>query len=165
MKHYIGVKEVKAKPMNRQAYNKLRGWTIPTDENGEDEGYLVEYLDGGQANHKDFENYISWSPKDVFERAYRPVDSLSFGLAIEALKKGFKATRRGWNGHGMFIFLVPGSRFKVNRSPLLGIYPEGKEIDYRSHIDMKTVDGSIVPWVASQSDILADDWEILEKHK
>jgi hypothetical protein len=61
----------------------------------------------------------------------------------------------------MFLFLVPGSTFKVSRPPLLGIYPEGTEINYRSHIDMKTVDGSIVPWVASQTDILAEDWIIL----
>ena len=58
----------------------------------------------------------------------------------------------------MFIFLVPGSHFEVNRPPLLGIYPEGTPIDYRSHIDMKTAQGDVVPWVASQTDLLADDW-------
>ena len=58
----------------------------------------------------------------------------------------------------MFLFLVQGSQFKVNRPPLLGIYPEGTEINYRPHIDMKTVNGEIVPWVASQSDLLEEDW-------
>ena len=43
-------------------------------------------------------------------------------------------------------------------APLLGIYQEGTTIEYRPHIDMKTADGTVVPWVASQSDILADDW-------
>lgn len=61
----------------------------------------------------------------------------------------------------MFIFLVPGSTFNVSRPPLLGIYEEGAEINYRGHIDMKTVDGSIVPWLASQSDLQADDWVLL----
>jgi hypothetical protein len=61
----------------------------------------------------------------------------------------------------MFIFLVNGSHFTVNRPPLLGIYPEGTEIDYRGHIDMRTADGSIVPWVASQTDLLADDWALV----
>lgn len=83
---------------------------------------------------------------------------MDFGDAIRALKAGKKVARDGWNGKGMFLFLVPGSHFAVSRAPLLGIYPEGAEIDYRSHIDMKTVDGSIVPWVASQTDVLAEDW-------
>ena len=87
---------------------------------------------------------------------------MDFGAALQALKNGQKVAREGWNGKGMFLFLVPGSVFKVNRAPLLGIYPEGTEITYRPHIDMKTVDGEIVPWVASQTDLLADDWCIVE---
>lgn len=87
---------------------------------------------------------------------------MNFGAALQALKNGQKVAREGWNGKGMFLFLVPGSVFKVNRAPLLGIYPEGTEINYRPHIDMKTVDGEIVPWVASQTDLLADDWCIVE---
>lgn len=63
-------KEVLARPMNRKAYNTLRGWELPANENPDDEGFLVEYLDGGQTNHPDFAGYISWSPKDVFERGY-----------------------------------------------------------------------------------------------
>lgn len=43
----------------------------------------------------------------------------------------------------------------------LGIYPEGTEITYRAHLDMRTADGSCVPWVASQTDILADDWQVV----
>lgn len=70
MQRYIGTKIVKAKPMNRLEYNQLRGWELPADENGSDEGMLVEYMDGGKANHPDFSGYISWSPKDVFERSY-----------------------------------------------------------------------------------------------
>lgn len=77
------------------------------------------------------------------------------------LRLGAKAARKGWNGKDMFIFLVPGSTFNVSRPPLLGIYEEGAEINYRGHIDMKTVDGSIVPWLASQSDLQADDWVLL----
>ena len=83
---------------------------------------------------------------------------MNFGQAIEVLKTGNKVTRVGWNGKDMFLFLVQGSQFKVNRPPLLGIYPEGTEINYRPHIDMKTVNGEIVHWVASQSDLLEEDW-------
>lgn len=70
MTRYTCHKQVLARPMNRGDYNTLRGWQLPADENGADEGYLVEYTDGGQSNHPDFKGYISWSPKDVFERGY-----------------------------------------------------------------------------------------------
>jgi hypothetical protein len=83
---------------------------------------------------------------------------MNFGEALVALKQGLKVEREGWNGKGMFIYLVPGSTFNVNRPPLLGIYPEGTPIVYRPHIDMRTADGSCVPWLASQTDILANDW-------
>lgn len=85
----------------------------------------------------------------------------TFGTALKHLKQGYKVARSGWNGKGMFVFLVPGSVFKVNRAPLLGIYPEGTEVTYCPHIDMKTADGSVVPWLASQTDVLAEDWELV----
>jgi hypothetical protein len=84
---------------------------------------------------------------------------LSFSEALELLKDGKLVCRKGWNGTGMFLFLVPGSTFAVNRPPLLGIYAEGRMINYHPHIDMKTADGQIVPWLASQTDLLANDWE------
>lgn len=84
--------------------------------------------------------------------------NMTFSEAITMLKAGRKVARRGWNGKGMFIFLVPGSTFSVSRPPLLGIYPEGTEINYRPHIDMKDAEGKVVPWLASQTDVLAEDW-------
>ena len=89
-------------------------------------------------------------------------EGLNFSQALSWIKAGQKVQRAGWNGKGMFIFLVPGSTFKVNRPPLLGIYPEGTEINYHGHVDMKTADGQIVPWLCSQTDMLAEDWQILE---
>jgi len=88
---------------------------------------------------------------------------MTFSEALEAIKKGQRVRRAGWNGKGMFIFLVKGSRFKVNRPPLLGIYPEGTEIEYHAHIDMKTAQGYVVPWLASQADLLDDDWELYDE--
>lgn len=72
-KRYVCHKEVLARPMNRLGYNVLRGWDLPANENGADEGYLVEYLEGDTANHPDFAGYISWSPKAVFENGYEEV--------------------------------------------------------------------------------------------
>ena len=71
MRAYIGTKAVYAKPMSRDDYNTLRGWPTPADENGADAGYLVEYADGQRSNVAGFAGYVSWSPADVFEGAYR----------------------------------------------------------------------------------------------
>ena len=87
--------------------------------------------------------------------------TFGFERALAELKLGQKVAREGWNGKGMFLFLVPGSTFQVNRPPLLGIYPEGTEINYHAHIDIKAVDGRIIPWVCSQKDMLAEDWVLV----
>lgn len=89
--------------------------------------------------------------------------NLTFEEVLPKIKNGKKAARAGWNGKGMFVFLVPGSTFKVNRPPLLGIYPEGTEINYHGHVDMKTADNMVVPWLVSQTDLLAEDWGIVGK--
>lgn len=88
-------------------------------------------------------------------------DHMDFGEALNQLRIGRKVAREGWNGKGMFLFLVPGSTFKVSRPPLLGIYPEGTEINYHPHVDMRTADGKIVPWLCSQPDMLAHDWVLV----
>ena len=78
MEKYIGVKEILAKPMTRKEYNDYRGWELPSDENGDDEGYLVEYIQSEKSpniNHPDHKGYISWSPKDVFNEAYIKINS------------------------------------------------------------------------------------------
>jgi hypothetical protein len=67
---YESHKLVTAIPMNRAAYNVYRGWKLPANEDGLDEGYLVEYLDGGKPNHEAHKGYISWSPKEQFDNGY-----------------------------------------------------------------------------------------------
>ena len=74
MQKFIGTKLIMGMAMSRLAYNNYRGWELPSDENGEDEGFLVEYIDGGEANHPDHDGYISWSPEAVFNNAYRPIE-------------------------------------------------------------------------------------------
>ncbi|EDT74948.1 Gp49 family protein [Clostridium butyricum] len=75
MDSYIGIKLIEAKPMKLGDYNRFKGWTIPVDEDPQREGYLVKYSD----------DYISWSPKEVFEKAYLKVDenkNLPSGVSI-----------------------------------------------------------------------------------
>lgn len=86
---------------------------------------------------------------------------MNFSGALKALKEGNKLARKGWNGKDMFIFLVDGSEFEVNRAPLNKFYEEGTKVKYHAHIDMKTADGMIVPWLASQADLLSDDWDLV----
>lgn len=134
-----------------QAYYGTKCVNAWREERDGKPGYAVKYADG----------YISWSPADVFEAVYQPVTGMEFGHALKALKEGHRVARAGWNSKGMFVFLVAGSVFKVNREPLMSILGEGTEVQYQGHIDMRTADGTIVPWLASQTDLLADDWQIV----
>jgi len=150
MQRCIGTKELRFAPMNRGAYNKYRGWTIPPDENPEDEGYLVKYSD----------SYESWSPKEAFDEAYRVDGNLNYGHAQYLLNKGKKAARAGWNGKGMFIFLVPANKYPASgnkNGTMVGIFPNDM-VPYGAYIAMKTAQGNVVPWLCSQTDALAEDW-------
>ena len=140
MKRYIGTKIIHAVP-------EVHG------ETGR-EGYVVRYADG----------YESWSPKEAFEEAYRACNAMSFGLAIEALKKGHKVARRGWNGKGMFLYYVPAAAYPAQRNALgtmVGVFPDDM-VPYCAYIAMKTAQDNVVPWLASQTDMLSDDWEIVQ---
>lgn len=165
--HY-GTKQILATAMTRQAYNDYRGWTLPADEDGNDPGYLVEYVDGGASNHPDHAGYISWSPKDVFDRAYKASGQMNFGHAIEAMKSGAKVARSGWNGKGMWLALQVGSTISIDQARGGAAMMRARELTTRDdieilpHIDMRAADGSIVVgWLASQTDMLADHWAIV----
>lgn len=162
MKTYIGTKVVHARLMNRKDYNAYRGWEVPADENPQDMGYLVEYVDGGKSNHPNHVGYISWSPWDVFERAYTDISGggMSFGDALIALKVGKKVAREGWNGKGMWLYLVPGNSYRAQTDAAKAHF--GDSVPYRPYIAMKTVDNEVVPWVASQSDLLVNDWVLVD---
>lgn len=122
---------------------KVEAW--PEEKENGEQGYAVKYKDG----------YISWSPKETFEEAYQPIHALSFGHAIEAMRAGHRVCRAGWNGKGMWLCFVIGD-------------PDLSSTFYEKlpYIGMKTADNKFVPWLASQTDMLANDWQILpEKEK
>ena len=152
MKQYIGTKVIQAEPAYRvDGKVFVKANIVPYGYKIED-GYKVVYPDG----------YESWSPKDVFEAAYRATDGMSFGLAIEAAKKGKKITRSGWNGKGMFLYYVPEGRYPARTDAAKSIATEDGKVDYGAYIAMKTAQGNVVPWLASQTDMLADDWEVVK---
>lgn len=88
---------------------------------------------------------------------------LTFSVALVALKAGRRVARSGWNGKGMFLFLVPGSTFAVSEGrPMAAHFEVGRMVDYHAHIDMWTAQGYAVPWLASQADLLDEDWTVLQ---
>lgn len=157
---HIGTKAVLALAMTRQEYNDYRDWKLPDDEQhlANEQGFLVEYMDGGRSNHKDHVGYISWSPKDVFDQSYKPNGLLSFGDAIELLKSGKRVARSGWNGKGMWLsYLDPyhNNQFSITEK-------NEAEGTFSPYIGMKTADNKYIPWLASQTDMLAEDWGIVQ---
>lgn len=95
---------------------------------------------------------------------------MDFSAALHALKRGACVARTGWNGKGMWIRLTPGSAFEAqyakcgHASAMRAVElndPEA-EIELAPHIDMRAADGTIVVgWLASQSDLLAEDWIVV----
>lgn len=78
-----------------------------------------------------------------------------FGWALSLLKDGRRMARSGWNGKGMWIYLcVPDGDYTLEVT--------GKTYGRLPYIYMKTADDKLVPWLASQTDVLAEDWEEVE---
>lgn len=93
---------------------------------------------------------------------------MNFGQALEELKQGNKVARHGWNGKGMFVYLVTGNEISVPNLRNEALKHVGMnratadKVKINSHIDMQAADGSIVVgWLASQTDMLAEDWEVI----
>lgn len=86
--------------------------------------------------------------------------NMDFGQAVRLLKNGRRVTRIGWNGKGMWLYYVPAATYKAQTPAARGQF--GEDVPYRAYIAMKTVDNDVVPWLASQSDVLAEDWMVVE---
>lgn len=123
MEKYIGTRIVKAKPITKAEYANGR-LTMQEDELTGEEGYMVEYPSGR----------ISWVYKDLFEETYRKASGMSFGLALEAMKKGHRISR--WPTDAEYIYLSEKGT---------------------------VVDAEKTPWCPISSEMLADDWFIVEK--
>ena len=136
MERFIGTKIVYAEPV---------------EVNGE-AGYRVVYEDG----------YESWSPAEAFEEAYRRADGLPFGLAIEAAKKGYRVARIGWNGKDMYVCLGNVESFTTT-ADISSARNEDGSITAIPFLMMKTTNNEMcIGWLASQTDMLSDDWYIVD---
>ena len=157
MKNYIGIKMVQAEPAFRVSAGDFKNviypkaYAVPEDRTGQtwEEGYKVVYPDG----------YVSWSPKEVFEEAYRQTDCMSFGLAIEAVKQGKSVARKGWNGKNQFVELATCISYKGNAGEIVNCHHNNIGNKALAFIGTSGVQ---MGWLASQADMLADDWYIVE---
>lgn len=157
---YIRMHWVEAEPMRYGEY--CEKWPNAKRANmecrPEDEGYIVHYPDG----------YVSWCPKAQFEAAGRPCDGMTFGMAIEAMKNGKKVARRGWNGKGMYVWVMPGSTItncpNITDPHLKAISDaNGGTVVFVGSVRMKTATGEVLTgWLASQTDMLSEDWVVVE---
>lgn len=149
MEMYIGTKIINAEPMTRGEYAKYSGRNSILTEKGEsenDKGYKVTYEDG----------YVSWSPEKVFNEAYKKSGEMNFGHALELIKRGEKVARKGWNGKGMFLFIATGKEFESEN------FGDKLPEIINDVICMKTAQNTIcIGWLASQTDMLAEDWELI----
>lgn len=165
MKQYIGTKIVQAAPAIRFLLKSGENMIVEKDdklamdyakamvEDGEvtawEETYAVVYKDG----------YSSWSPAMVFEEAYRETTGMPFGLAIEAAKMGKKIARSGWNGKSQYVELASCISYKNNAGEVVNV--EHHNIGNKALAFVGT-SGVQMGWLASQADMLADDWHIVE---
>ena len=150
MQTYIGTKIVMAEPAVNVGGKIVTEPVIQVEtlDVTVREGYKVIYPDG----------YESWSPKKVFEEAYRPTNGLNFGLALEAAKRGKRIARAGWNGKGQYVELGQNIYYKHEDEPTLMACHD--DIGSQALVFCGTR-GRQVGWLASQSDMLAEDWMVI----
>lgn len=167
LKKYIGTKVVKARPMNEIDAESIGYARKNSDHHEYREGYHVQYT------NPDGSTYDSWSPKDVFENAYREVGTVNFGGAIDLLKAGLAVRRKGWNGKGLFIVkqvpshitgeIIPNMQSLPQSAKVILMKRENPHIDYTNQMLIINPDGRVDSWVPSSSDIFANDWEVVDE--
>lgn len=107
-----------------------------------------------------------WDVLHSNEGTAAPTDGLTFGQAIEAMKQGQKVARRGWNGKGMYLWLLPATEVKkewCHDPRLIEAMGERETLPCLGSIRMFTATKEVLTgWLASQTDMLADDWVIVK---
>jgi hypothetical protein len=93
--------------------------------------------------------------------ATAPTSAVSFGIALDALRIGRKASRAAWQAEDR-LYLVPTRRRSIRGLASLGQHLEGQAKEHGSYLEVKLADGTVAPWQIRQEDVLASDWEIYE---
>jgi len=145
MKKYIGVKVIEAEfiPDARQLEEDGPRYSI-----NKQDGYAILGPGG----------YQSWSPKAQFEEAYRPVEVMSCGMAIELMKKGYKGSRLQWGEK--FVYYVAGGTYPTQMPVAKQEF--GAKAIYNPYLAMRQADGSVSMWTPNMEDMLTEDWQIVD---
>lgn len=154
---------VTATAMTRGEYNTYRGWTLPANEDGDDAGYLMQYSNPTHEN---------WLPSKMVDVAFSANGGYTFGQATALAKKGRKVARSSWNTKNVFIVHMPAlylppyntedTARKVNDRTAKWI-GEDKPLDCKAYFAMYNAKEQWIPgWSASQADMLAEDWYVVE---
>lgn len=122
----------------------------------------VEYID------KTYDDDLTHkNSKDIYilgvEFASDQIAEYDFGAALIIMQRGKRVARKGWNGKDMFCYYVPKGEYEpYTKAAAKYCVNDENKVPYSAYIAMKTVDGTVVPWLASQTDMLAHDWFIVE---
>ena len=120
----------------------------------------IAYL--GEGSTPEEAKVDAYRTKELAEDKSEVETNMTFGQAIEVLKNGEKVARTGWNGKGMFLYYVPAASYPAQRNSkgtMQGVFPDDM-VPYCAYIAMKTAQNNVVPWLASQTDVLAEDWQL-----
>ena len=98
---------------------------------------------------------------DKIKPEQEKTDGLGFGDAIRFMKDGKRVSRTGWNGKGMFVYLVPPASYPVQTGAAKEFFGEGSLVPYNAYMAIKNVDGTVSTWVPSVNDCLAEDWLVV----
>ncbi len=120
----------------------------------------VEILDSEPAwSTEDRAAYAVWISSPEYKEQTK--FTLSFGEAVDLMKQGLRVARVGWNGKGMFLYYVPEGKYPARMDAIKGVF-EDDMVPYGAYIAMKTAQGNVVPWLASQSDMLSEDYVLVQ---
>lgn len=103
-------------------------------------------------------SYVEAEPEYSFEQMAEMEATYGFEMAIIALKEGYRVTRKGWNGKGMFVYFVPPGTYPARTEAAKSI---GESVDYNAYLAIKNVNGTVSTWVPSVNDCLSNDWMVL----
>lgn len=152
---FVRMNVVEAIPMTRKEYVESRGWELPANENPDDQVYKVVYADG----------YVSMCPKDKFDAVSIPCAEgcVPFGYAItECVYHGKRITRKGWNGEGQFVRFETVAMMAEPKPDANGMQLTSDCLVFHFKNRHTGETGVQVGWLASQGDMKANDWVVLE---
>lgn len=97
----------------------------------------------------------------TIEQEIQATKELTFGDALVAIKDGKKLSRAGWNGRGMFVYLVPAAHYPAQTGAAKSFFGDGAMVPYQAYMAIKNANDTVSTWVPSVNDCLSEDWQIV----